>query len=511
MKSSANIYKLLALLISSLSIAQAPDLQWQKTFGGSLYDSGMGIIPTSDGNFIIIGNSESSDGDSPNNYGGGDIWLVKILPNGELYGDVTRGGSQYDAASAIIETADNGLLIAGESMSNDFAANKGGLDAILLKLDENGGADWVQNYGGSGDDAAVDLIETEDGGILFVGFTDSEDGDLNQNYGRLDVWVVKINAQGIVQWSQTYGGSENDTPKAVIQNSDGNYLIAGQTFSDNNHITENKGNGDIWLLEISPTGTLLWQKTFGGSNVEDAFDLKQTTNGGYLIAGTTASQDGDVSDGNGGSDAWILRLDANKELSWEKNYGGSESDEFRGIQLFADDSFVAYGNSRSSNGDLTENKGDFDFWVMKADADGELIWQKSMGGSDRDYGRGLAVAEDGSYKIVGYTLSDDGDIDLNKGDYDLWVLSLAADPLSLDELDEVYLKVFPNPVSDFVHIQSKFPLQHISIHNLTGKRVKNEFSEKNSIELNISDLPAGTYVLSIETEGKIYKQKLLKK
>ncbi|MBA3985295.1 MAG: T9SS type A sorting domain-containing protein, partial [Flavobacteriales bacterium] len=297
----------------------------------------------------------------------------------------------------------------------------------------------------------------------------------------------------------------------LIENASGNYVIAGYTISNDGDITQNNGNRDVWVFEISPTGDMIWQNSFGGSSDEGILSIQDTSDGGYLLAGYTASSDGDVSINTGIQAAWLIKINAIGNMVWEKTYGGSGVELFRTLNKHPNGGFIAAGVSTSSDGDVSVNNGSDDMWIVRIDETGEIIWEKSLGGSNIEELTSLIINSDESYMVSGYTNSTDGDITSNNGNYDAWLVKLAADPLSISNFEEVNTFVYPNPVVDYFTINAFDTIQSVIIYDVFGKEIRKQFPNKNIENIQVGHLPTGTYFVKIKTERGVQIHKLIKK
>lgn len=308
------------LLISSFGFVQVPTITWEKSFGGSSDDSAESIRQTTDGGYIIAGESESIDGDVTGNNGYKDYWVVKVDSSGNLIWEKSFGGTWSDNTPMIQETTDGGVIVAGESSSNDgdVSGNNGGSsDYWIIKLDINGNIIWQNCLGGSSTDVAYSIEQTTDGGYIVAGKSSSSDGDITGNNGNYDYWVVKLDISGNISWQKSLGGSQWDIAYSVQQTTDGGYIVAGKINSVNGDITENNGLWDYWVVKLDNIGNIIWQKSYGGSNDDYAYSIKQTSDGGYIIAGGSNSTDGDVI-GSSGSGCWIVKIDSVGNIIWQK-------------------------------------------------------------------------------------------------------------------------------------------------------------------------------------------------
>ncbi|MBT8187261.1 MAG: hypothetical protein HKP38_10305 [Croceitalea sp.] len=393
------------------------ELVWFKTIGGSGEDTAQAIIQTSDGGLAILGHTNSIDGDIVDkSLEVNDYWLIKMNVDGNLQWNKTYGGSKDDRGQQLIETDDGGFAIVGYSMSDDRDAsnNEGFHDNWILRLDASGTILWERSFGFSGHDHSYDVLQTSDGGFFFSGFLDVTQSQGEGNFGKGEYltrhgvgefWGTKLDADGNLQWRRYFGGTNNDRAHGVVQANDGGFVMAGFSESDDFDISNSKGSYDFWVVKIDKNGNMIWEKSFGGSGIEIAYDITKNGEGGYSIVGNTFSTDTDVSKNNGESDVWLINIDDNGNLLWEKTYGGSAFDAAQGISLAANGGFVMAGNTKSMDGDVQENLGENDIWLITTKRNGELLYQKTFGGLGLDYGFDAIQTNDGSLVIVGETAS----------------------------------------------------------------------------------------------------------
>ncbi|WP_439152549.1 hypothetical protein [Winogradskyella sp.] len=350
------------------------DIIWNKTYGGSADDRGRSILQTLDGGYAILGHSFSNDGDVTENFGLQDYWLAKLDASGNMLWQKSFGYQGADSGLSVIQTSDSGYFISGildvtasGGQGNTSRTNNrhAGGDYWALKLDAQGELEWSQYFGGNFTDIPESAVQTEDNGYIIVGGSDSNDTDISNNIGSYDFWVIKISSSGELVWEKSFGGDQIDEARAIVKSNDGNYVIAGDTRSSDNDISSNNGAADLWLIKISPNGNLLWEKTIGGSSFDVARALVKTQDNGYLLAGSSRSNDIDVSENKGQNDAWVVKVDDNGSLEWERTIGGSNIDFAYGVAELNDESVVAVGDTTSDDGDVIENKGFKDLLVIK--------------------------------------------------------------------------------------------------------------------------------------------------
>lgn len=402
----------------------------RKNFGGKFTETVSQVVTTLDSGIIVAANTVSTSGDVIGFHEGfgNDCWITKVNKANQLQWQRTIGGSANDVATAITATKDSGFVIVGYSNSNDgdISGNHGGNDYWVVKLDKSGSIVWQQSIGGSGEDIATDVKQTTDGGYVVAGYSNSSDSLVSGNHGGNDFWIVKLDANGVQVWQKSFGGTSDDRAIAIQQTIDGGYVVTGHSNSKDANLTNNNGNNDIWVIKLSSTGNLDWQKSFGGSGNDYATAVLQAMDGGYLVGGYTFSVDGDVTNDHGNNDYWLLKLNSDGSLKWQKTFGGSENDYARALVATIDGGFVVGGYSASTDGDVVGNNGLDDEWIIKIDSLGNQQWQKSLGGSNNDRLYSMTKISETQINVVGVSNSTDGDISKNLGSYDVWVVNLSS-------------------------------------------------------------------------------------
>jgi len=292
--------------------------KWMKTYGGADDEFGSSVQQTPDGGYIIFGITKS--------YGAGreDFWLIKTDSAGNIIWDQTYGGEETDMVSFGQQTSDGGYIIVGRTYSFDSVKS----DIWLVKTDSQGNKVWDKLFRGNGYETASEVWQTSDDGYVIIGYTDSFGS------GNRDMWLIKTDSAGNIIWDKTYGGIKDDQGHSVKITSDGGFILAGGKYTSQ---TTNKF--DIWLVKTDNAGEIIWDKTFGGSEHETAWCVQQTTDGGYIICGEK-----DVG-GLNEYDIWLLKTDSNGELLWNKIFGGFNIDEGWSVQQTADGGYVIAGDT----------------------------------------------------------------------------------------------------------------------------------------------------------------------
>jgi hypothetical protein len=349
------------------------NIEWNQTYGGTEPDIAFSVNQTSDGGYILAGETPS--------FGAGDydFWLVKTDSSGNMEWNQTYGGTEVDWAWSMVVASDGGYALAGYTSSS----GAGGYDFWLVKTDSSGNMEWNQTYGGSGSDQARSLVETSDGGYALAGSTSSFGA------GESDFWLVKTDSSGNMEWNKTYGGTDYEEALSLVATSDGGYAIAGDVGS---FATE---KDDFWLVKTDSSGNMEWNKTYGEADYEWVSSLIATTDGGYTITGVT------LSSGAGNKDFWLVKTDASGNMEWKKTYGGTNIDEAWSVIETSDGAFAIAGLTRSFGAGLQ------DFWLVKT---GGCMHTHNLYTYEFDFSYGY-----GEYVVVISTNSTVGGFDFGIG------------------------------------------------------------------------------------------------
>jgi len=363
------ILALLSVSLVALFTQSAYAVTFAKTYGGIYTDRAYSVQQTSDGGYIVAVNTSSFG------VGDGDILLIKTNAYGDRIWAKTYGGTSGDYASSVQQTSDGGYIVAG--YTNSFGAS--GNDILLIKMDANGNVEWAKTYGGTGDDRAFSVQQTTGGGYIVAGYTNSFGA------GDWDIFLIKTDANGNVEWAKTYGGTNWDEARSVQQTSGGGYIVAGYT--------ESFGAGDIFLIKMDEYGNVQWAKTYGGISWDYASSVQQTSDGGYIVAGGTHSF------GAGWINLFLIKTDANGNVQWAKTYGGTIVDFASSVQQTSGGGYIVAGYTNSFGA------GGYDILLIKTDADGNVEWAKTYGGTNWDNASSVQQTSDGGYIVAGWTWS----------------------------------------------------------------------------------------------------------
>jgi len=394
---------LLVLFSASGVLAQAPgDTLWTKTYGGVDIDSGTSVQQTTDGGYIVTGNTENFGA------GGKDVWLIKTNTSGDTLWTKTYGGTNDNYGQSVQQTTDGGYIVTGWTKSSSFCYL-----GYLIKTDSDGNTLWTKTFGDDGFFKYTEFYsgqQTSDGGYVIAGYTTC------YGAGGYDVYLIKTDSNGDTLWTNTYGGSGADQGWSVQQTTDGGYIVAG--FTESYAI----GNLDVYLVKTDSNGDTLWTKTYGGAGYEKGFSARQTSDGGYIVGGYTGTAD------MYSRDMYLIKTDSNGDTLWTKIYGGATGDEeSRLVIQTSDGGYIATGSTASYGA------GSHDVYLLKTDSYGDTLWTGTYGGTGFDYGYSVQQITGGGYIVAGYTTS------YGAGYYDVWLLKIAGEQIIGDFNSDGYV------------------------------------------------------------------------
>jgi hypothetical protein len=419
-----------------VSLSQAQQ-RWIKTYGGPSDDEGYSVQQTSDGGYIVAGTTAS--------YGNGaQVYLIKTNASGDTLWTKTYGGPSNDEGYSVQQTTDGGYVIAG--YTNSYGA--GGYDVYLIKTNASGDTLWTRTYGGTNQDYANSVQQTSDGGYIVAGFTNSFGA------GNYDVYLIKTNASGDTLWTRTYGGTGADFGNSVRQTSDTGYIVAGYTESFG------AGLADFYVIKTKANGDTLWTRTYGGTNQDYGYWAQQTTDGGYIVAGSTSSL------GAGLDDVYLIKTNASGDTLWTRTYGGALNDRGYFVRQTSDTGYIVTGYTYSYGA------GSIDVYLIKTNASGDTLWTRTYGGAGVDVGNAVQQASDGGYILAGFTTS------FGAGGYDAYLIKTDGNgnvgvetPVSQLHGSTVRpLRATPNPFTSFATLPGH-EREVFSLYDVSGRMV----------------------------------------
>jgi len=455
--------------------AQAPTLEWSNFFGTADWAIGYSIDHTIDNGYIVVGYKTI-----PDPSGLGRFYLVKLFDNGTVDWERSISGFMNERAFSINHTADGGHIIGGMAQTNDPAINEEPeYDGRIVKLGMDGFIEWSKLYGNSSsDDEIIEVVkETSDGGFIVAGHVGKSFMSNNSRSG----WVLKVDSFGSIVWEHTYdNGPGQDRFFDIIQTNDNGYLVVGdEAYSQG------------WIMKLSEDGTIDWEKNISTSYGFNS--VLRSTDGGFIVAGTGYL---------------VIKLNSSGDIQWEQDYGGSGFERARKILKSVNGGYLIGGYTSSEDGDVSNNYGSADSWIINISEEGELEWEISVGSSRRDETYDLIETSNGDIVVVGYSWeADDGN------NRDLWVYKLDVATSSSQEIlsEKKGLKLYPNPVKNFLEIKSggqENKTATIKIVSISGKTM---YKSKTPVsEIDVSQFPAGLYFLEYRTEDYVGASKFIK-
>ncbi len=525
MKNKAKAVFLSAAILIFLLFGSS-NAQFRLAVGGPFTDESHSLVQATDGGIVVAGNTQSYGIPSQNSY------LVKFTTGGALQWSKAIGGVSTDEAFTIIKTSDGGYATAGWT----FSYGAGGYDFNVMKLDASGNLQWYKTIGGAGSDYGCSIVQTSDGGYAVAGHTNSF------GMGNVDVMLVKLSSSGALQWCKTAGGPAADYAYSLTQSSDGGFVVAGSTMS------YGSGSNDIYVVKFNSSGIAEWGKTVGGSSTDAGISIKQASDGGYIIAGST------MSFGAGNFDMYIVKINSAGTLAWTRTLGGSVYEFASSVVQTSDGGYIVAGSTESFGA------GASDIYIAKLNSSGVLQWQKTSGGSGDDYGFTVIQTTDGGYCVTGNTES------YGTGNTDIFLLKFGSNgticgssqtpsgtsgsggalytllPVSLtytptvtspapivlsggsvtalcltgieyasNEIPNDYSlsQNYPNPFNPVTNIKFSIPnsgIVTLKVYDITGKQTaelvnQNLNAGSYTVDFDASHLSSGTYFYRLSTEG----------
>jgi len=358
-------------ILSPISGAQVPDTLWTRTFGGLFNDFGHSVDLANDDGYVVAGESYSLDD------GSYDIFLLKLNTSGDTLWSRFYGGIQSEYGNSVIPTSDSGYALIGETRS--YGA--GSYDIYIIKTDRNGDTLWTRTFGSNDYEKGKSIFQTSDGGYIFTGSSRSS------GLGEEDVFLIKTDSAGIGDWLRVFGGADHDCGNSVAQTSDGGYIIAGET--------ESFGIGSLegYVVRTDMYADTLWTRTFGGSGDDALTCIRSAAEGGYILAGYTSSF------GAGMADGWLIKMDDSGDTLWTRTFGGAGNDYIYSVWQTSDGGYMLGGSTESFgavNGDV---------YVIKTDSTGDMLWYWNYGGPGEDGAASIRQTADEGFIVAGSTTS----------------------------------------------------------------------------------------------------------
>ena len=433
---------ILLIKVHLAAFSQIENITWQQCYGTENWDKAYAVAKFNAG--YLFGITISTDGPGITNFHGNgmaDAWIVNTDSAGNILWERCYGGSEGDGPEKIIPIDSNRIYLLNASASTDGdvqSENNGWSDIWVVKIDSFGNIIWEDCYGGPNVDEVRDGLLTPDGGLLLMARVSAAGGDISQHFGLGDVWLCKIDSLGIIQWEISLGNQGHDNALKMKLTSDTTFVVLAG-FRESGGMVECEHMGipsdglDVWIVEIDIKGNILRQLCYGGSKDDLGRDIIKI-NDGYVFTASTTSNDGDVSGLHGSQDIWVVKIDDDGNIVWQKCIGGSSYEWPIYITKTEDNGYIVTGNTRSNDGDVSHNNSintdESDIWVIKLTSEGELEWEHCFGGlmTERFWGK-HSVLKKSDYNYVFAAQSDNVSFDVECDlygfmDIDAWVFEV---------------------------------------------------------------------------------------
>ncbi|MEP7129325.1 MAG: T9SS type A sorting domain-containing protein [Chitinophagales bacterium] len=523
MKIKCSIFCLFPFLIFQ-SLGQVPSVSWAKSFGNSTI--GYDIISSLDGNIIILGGVNASDTVvNCNLKGDQDILVTKIDPAGNILWQHCYGGSNdegFFSGNTILQTNDHGYIFSTRTLSNDgdVSGNDAYDDIWVVKIDSIGTIQWQHCYGGLGSDVPAGIIQLDNDYFIIIGLTNSPPGnDIPFRYGSSfdnDVLAIKIDKDGNLLWSDVYGGSAEDAIRSVRKISPNLLQMVGHTTSGDGNlefVLPVYGNSDGWLIRIDSNGSVLDQKRYGGESSDELNDQLVNGDGSSVLFGSSSSSTGEFANNHGYDEYWAIKIDFNKNKIWQNLYGGSGVEEGKKIlEAPYNSGYYLMGNSNSADGQISDHHGlgrggcglCNDFWIVKTNLSGELLWEISLGGSKLEYAYGM-LSKNEDLIVTGYSESTDGDATIS-GVGALTIDLVDFNSISIQSNNPSF-KLFPNPTKgnlNFLTTNELAKSLQLQIFNVQSQLIQQYKIERSNQSIWLNASPGIYFYRIIDSENQLF-------
>jgi len=533
------IFVYLFVLLTFNTFSQEMVIDWDECFGGENEWSVAKAIDVLSNGSIVTSITINSDNEAYTNYHGDtDPWVLIMDSAGNIIQERCFGGSGEEVFQDI-EVFDDYIYFIGYTQSTDGDVQSepigGYVDLWVVKTDYNLNIIWENRYGSLGVQELRTAKVTEEGGlVMLMDFFSSGGGDVSEYYGNTDIWVCELDSDGNILWEKTLGNAWGSYAGSVMLTDDGKTIVLGETDHSGDMVDcycqSTDGSRDIWAVGLNETGEILWQNCYGGTNWEVGYDIL-SENQGYTFIGLTRSTDGDVSNNHGEDDLWLVHIDSIGNLVWEKSFGGSKVDYGKELFKTQNNGYILMGSSESNDGDVNHthcfpsNICSNNTWIIELDSNRNMIWNKTYGSATwESYHTYNSVARIGEKDFIIADIIRDsdnhsGDIDcepypINNG-HSAWIYRLYDPTMGSNTIERNYnnLDVYPNPASNHVYIElpQNQKETEIQVHDIFGKKIESlrVFPNQKQVLWDVRNIQSGVYFYQTEINGEVYRGKII--
>ncbi len=495
-------YSLILILFSGFLSLNAQGVSLQNVFGGTGDDQIFDLIPRANG-FYGLGYSTSANLDIPDNFGDKDFLLCSFSEEMDLQWVNNFGGPGEDWGRVLLETNDGNLIMGGTTRAagDQVSAAFGELDIWLLGINADGNILFDLTLGGTADDLLTDLVQMPNGDFLITGvISENQEQEGILNRGETDIYLARINAQGELLWQKGFGSSENDSGRALWVLEDGTFYLCGGVAANDFEIENHVSATDTWIAHLDADGNIMSQATFGANKKDTPTDLIRLENGDIFICGETFSDEG-MPRYHSSGDAFIMHINEAFELIKMNAYGGSSFDSPFEILQNPSGNLILGGLTQSFDGDIGFSYPSIDAWLMEIETGGLIKWSRAFGGSLFESIHAITENSSGQLVAAGYTDSQDGDvIRAPHGNHYGWIFTI-DEMLALEEHQALDVSVYPNPSNDFFFVQIPENITDylLVLKDAMGRTVA---EQKNANSISMCGRSSGIYYLQIFSNNK---------
>ncbi|MBW3518756.1 T9SS type A sorting domain-containing protein [Flavobacterium sp. NKUCC04_CG] len=492
---------------------------WEKTWGGKQSEYLFDMIPTADYGFLLAGSSLSGKtGDlNAEKISNMDAWLWKMKENSDPEWQLRLGGDGTDLLKSIDGTNDGGFILGMTSTSgksgDKSSESNGGQDLWIVKLNAARAIEWQSSFGGSGNDDLVLVKQLQDGGYIIGATTQSSaSGDKKSStQGGKDLWILRLDIHGHLLWQKSYGGSYEEEMVSIIETQDKGFLIGANS---NSPMSTDKGAAgfgmrDFWLIKLDGKGAEKWQRVFGGSQDDALTQIQELEDGNILIGGSSNS---DISgnktvSANTASDFWLLKIDQNATVLWQKSYGEAQTNLLTSVLIDKKGNYLLGGYGISK----VKGKIKYQYMGIQINPDGEQLWQKSISSTGIDILRKTVQTRDGGFVFAG---TSDGKPNANKaaqkGRNDFWIVKVKKES---KEEERLKIEAVPNPTAGYTNVIIGFDYKKgdLQLIDVKGRILYQTGIEYQTIAVDLAPYPQGVYFIKVRTDEGDASVKIIRK